>query len=438
MQNLRILTIGWEYPPHITGGLGIACQGLVRALARKGHWINFLVPRLWGDEARDEGIELTDVKSRLLTFSEDQILRLSKQFEIFMKNRTYGAYESAQYRPPGVGLSESTLSSSAIREAFLEMPMQGGYGDQLYEEIQRYSDFASILATGGNFDLIHAHDWMTYPAGLAARSISGKPLICHVHATEFDRSGESVNQYVYDLERHAFHSCDAIITVSNYTRNILIQRYGVQPEKIFAVHNGIEFEIPESIVENNPVDRTVDDKIVLFLGRITFQKGPDYFVRAAKIVIDKLKNVRFVMAGTGDMYHRIIEMAADLGIGKYFHYTGFLNRQQTRKIYEMSDLYIMPSVSEPFGISPLEAMMHGIPVIVSKQSGVSEIISNCMKVDFWNVNEIADSIIHLLTDNELNTKLRKHGHYEARNITWDMAADRIQDVYRQVHERNRP
>ncbi|MBI3395416.1 MAG: glycosyltransferase family 4 protein, partial [Spirochaetia bacterium] len=251
----------------------------------------------------------------------------------------------------------------------------------------------------------------------------------HVHATEFDRSGENVNAYIYDLERQAFHKATAVVTVSNYTRSILIERYGVDPSKITAVHNAIDFEIPEEVFE---VRKPVQEKIVLFLGRITFQKGPDYFVRAAKIVVEHAPNVRFVMVGTGDMYRRMIELAADLGIGKYFHYTGFLDRDQVRQMYAMSDLYVMPSVSEPFGISPLEAMMHGVPVIVSRQSGVSEVVANCIKVDFWNVEELAEKMIAVLTDAALSRTLSESGRSEASRLTWEDTARKLEIVYYQL------
>lgn len=428
-MSYKVFMIGWEFPPHIIGGLGIACQGIARSLARRGNQVKFLVPRLFGDESLENGLELFGLKEKLQILSEEEIqqLHLSRD-EDPQSLAEFSGYASREYRIPR---SAAELSTMRQHVSTVDLPMEGGYGDKMYAEIQRYAVFAAIMAPKLEIDLIHAHDWMTYPAGLAASQASGKPLICHVHATEFDRSGDHVNQFVYDLERHAFHACQAIITVSNYTRNILIQRYNVPESKIFPVHNGVDFEIPESVLEQTPA-RPMEDRIILFLGRITFQKGPDYFVRAAKIVIDRLKNVRFVMAGTGDMYHRMIELAADLGIGKYFHYTGFLNREQTKRIYSMSDLYIMPSVSEPFGISPLEAMMHGVPVIVSRQSGVSEVIANCVKVDFWNVNEIAQKIIDILLDREYTDKMRRSGHYEARNVTWDMAAGRIEEVYQKI------
>ncbi|MDH5656991.1 MAG: glycosyltransferase, partial [Spirochaetia bacterium] len=398
------------------------CQGIAKALGKKGHKIQFMLPRLYGKEVHSPNVELFDVKSRLSFLSEDEINSIG--FLNILENPDVplpSAYQSADYIP-------AERKSMKINEILSpeNIVMSGGYGPDLYNEIHRYAKFAEFISQKIHFDVIHVHDWMTYPAGLAVMEKTGKPLICHVHATEFDRSGEKVNQYVYDLERNAFERCTKIITVSNFTKSLLLNRYGIHPDKIYPVHNAVEFEIPAGITEQ---PRVFEDKLILFLGRITFQKGPDYFVRAAKKVIEKVSNVRFLMVGTGDMYHRMIELAADLGIGKYFHYTGFLNREQVRYIYSISDLYVMPSVSEPFGISPLEAMMHGIPVIVSKQSGVSEILASAIKVDFWDVEALADQIIQLISDSELNHELKEKAKSELLNITWDDSALKISQVY---------
>jgi len=423
MKKHRIFTIGWEYPPNITGGLGIACQGLARALARRGNGILFMVPRLSGQEKQEQGIELFDVKSRLNLLSPEELEELSLH-SLTQKAPPFSAYSSS-------GVVSSLIAPEAV-DGLEELDgpiLRGGYGHTIYEEVHKYAAFAAYICKRMQFDIIHTHDWMTFPAGLRVQAITGKPHVCHVHATEFDRSGENVNQYVYDLEREAFHRATAVVTVSNYTRNILIDRYGVSPDKIFAVHNAVEFEVPEHILGKDRPRRGIDEKLVLFLGRMTFQKGPDYFVRAAKHVIEKMQNVRFIMVGSGDMFHRMIEMAADMGIGKFFHYTGFLNREQVQHIYSISDLYVMPSVSEPFGISPLEAMSHGVPVIVSKQSGVSEIIHNAIKVDFWDVNELANQITRLLSDEDLLNSLRKNGTYEVKNITWEDSARKMEAIF---------
>jgi glycosyltransferase involved in cell wall biosynthesis len=414
--------IGWEYPPILSGGLGIACRGLATALANRGHKIFFLVPRLSGNEERVQNLELIDVKSGLEYLSAEEQEMFISQIPARREEIAYSAYASSEYKPllKKRGYSETDVSAEGAE--FLH----GGYGGGLYNEVHLYSQFVSLFSKHIGFDIVHTHDWMTYPAGITAMYRTRKPLICHVHATEFDRSGDHVNQYVYNLEREAFDRCTKIVTVSNYTKNIVVNRYGVTPDKVEAIHNAVDFEMHDYLEEER---RPFAEKIVLFLGRITFQKGPDYFVYAAKKVIEKIQNVRFVMVGTGDMYHRIIELAADMGIGKYFHYTGFLNRDQVQKIFRLSDLYVMPSVSEPFGISPLEAMLHGIPVIVSKQSGVSEIINHAIKVDFWDVDDIANNITHILSNPEVSNRLRWNGKSEVASITWNDAAQRMESVY---------
>lgn len=421
--------IGWEYPPQITGGLAMASRGLARALGALGHSVYFVVPRITGDEPRDANVTVLGVNSREIPLSFEELQR-------FLID-TMHLYGTSPYASP-TGLTASITEGRELAAGVLQglttntmqnmAELQGGYGARLYSEIQAFAEFVARIAEHLSIDLIHAHDWMTYPAGLYAAHVSGKPLIAHVHATEYDRSGDHPNQYVFDLERHTFLSCQGVITVSNYTRSILISRYGIPADRVFPVHNAAEFDLQYQ----EEVQKPLREKIVLFLGRITFQKGPDYFVRAARKVIEKYQNVRFVMVGTGDMYHRMIEMAADLGIGRYFHYTGFLKRPEIDRIFRMSDLYVLPSVSEPFGISVLEAMVAGVPAIVSRQSGVSEVIDHCIKVDFWDVDEMARQILQVLQDESLHTELAEGGRSEALSLSWDESAKNITDIYRKI------
>jgi len=281
------------------------------------------------------------------------------------------------------------------------------------------------VAETEEFDVIHAHDWMTFPAGIAVAARSGKPLVVQVHSTEFDRSGEHVNQYVYDIERHGMHAAKTIIAVSNYTRNIIINRYGVPPEKVEVVYNGVEF--------NGRMDtsyqRPWPDKTVLFLGRVTMQKGPEYFLFAAKRVLEKLNDVKFVMAGDGDMLYRSIELAANLGIGHKVFFTRFLRGADVDRAYQMADLYVMPSVSEPFGIAPLEALQHNVPVLVSKTSGIAETFRNALKVDFWDINEMANKMVAVLKYPPLQEMLRIEGRKEALRFRWEDSAARVNEIY---------
>jgi glycosyltransferase involved in cell wall biosynthesis len=301
----------------------------------------------------------------------------------------------------------------------------------MYGEVHRYAAIAAELALDDDFDVIHAHDWMTYPAGIAVAALKGRPLIVHVHSTEFDRSGEHVNQMVYDIERQGFHAADKIIAVSHFTKNIIISRYGVSGDKVEVVHNGVQrsngngASLTEAGIES-------DEKIVLFLGRITMQKGPEYFLQAAKRVLELMDNVKFVMAGSGDLMHRSIELAAQLGIGRKVLFTGFLRGEQVQKIYKMADLYVMPSVSEPFGIAPLEALNHAVPVIISKQSGVSEVLTHALKVDFWDIDEMANKIIAVLKYAPLSSTLRDYGNYEVRKLRWCDSAAKCAKIYQEV------
>ena len=301
----------------------------------------------------------------------------------------------------------------------------GKYGKSLLQEVKRYAIVAANIAAKENFDIIHAHDWLTYLAGVEAKKVSGKALVIHVHATEFDRSGTNVNQLVYDIEKAGMHYADKIITVSNMTRTTVIERYGISPEKITTIYNGVE----KDLFENKKYKKNIDEKIVTFLGRVTFQKGPEYFIEAAYKVIQKTDKVRFVMAGSGDMLRRMIRRVASLGIGDRFHFTDFLKGEDVSRMFGMSDVYVMPSVSEPFGISPLEAMSSEVPVIISKQSGVAEILQHAIKIDFWDIDAMADAIYGLIKYDGLSRMFTRHGTDEVNKLKWEKAAKQVHEIY---------
>jgi glycosyltransferase involved in cell wall biosynthesis len=297
------------------------------------------------------------------------------------------------------------------------------------EEVQRYAMVASAIALENDFDVIHAHDWLTYAAGIAAKKISGKPLVIHVHATSFDRASDNaIDTRVFALEKMGMEAADKIMAVSNLTRNIVINKYGIDPSKVVAVHNAVDFDEFKQM----EVKRGVDDKIVTFLGRITYQKGPEYFIEAANKVLKKCDNVRFVMAGNGDLMNRSIRRVAKLGIADKFHFTGFLRGDDVKKMFAYSDVYIMPSVSEPFGISPLEAMKSNVPSIISKQSGVAEVLSYAIKTDFWDIDAMADAIYGLLKYPALASMSAKCGVEEVNNLKWENAALKMIDVYQEA------
>jgi glycogen synthase len=304
------------------------------------------------------------------------------------------------------------------------------YGSDMYSAINMYAKEAVKISQLEDFDIIHAHDWMTFPAGIAVARATGKPLVVQIHSTEFDRSGEHVNQMVYDIERHGMYAANVVITVSNYTRNIVLDRYSVPSEKVEVVYNGVEYDqclnCPEQALPSK------HDKIVLFLGRITMQKGPEYFLYAAKRVLEKIENVKFIMAGTGDMLHGSIELAANLGIGHKVLFTRFLRGSDVDKAYKMADLYVMPSVSEPFGITPLEAMRNNVPVLISKQSGISEVVQNVLKVDFWDIDQMANKIIAVLKHPPLQTALVENSAKEIYKFRWEDSAARMNEIYQRT------
>ncbi len=427
---MRVLMFGWEFPPHIAGGLGTACYGLTRGLAKQGVEVTFVMPHAYGDEDQRfvKVVNASDVEAMYGDGRNDDIWEKMTFIHINSNMVPYISPEEFESR------SEEFRKTGTVKrdgDVWKERyTFSGKYGSNLMEEVARYAMVAAEVARQmeGRFDVIHAHDWLTYYAGIAAKRVSGKPLVVHMHATEFDRSGEHVNQSVYNIERAGMQAADRVIAVSNLTRNIVIEKYGIPAEKVVTVHNAVRFAGTPSA----DVERGVKDKIVTFLGRITYQKGPDYFVEAAAKVLKRLPNVRFVMAGSGDMMHHVIRRVAKLGIADRFHFTGFLKGDDVQKMFALSDVYVMPSVSEPFGISPLEAMKSNVPVIISKQSGVAEVLDYAVKVDYWDVDAMADAIYALVQYPALARMFAQKGLEEVTGLKWDNAAAEVKKVYESV------
>src|SRR5687768_200640 len=356
-----------------------------------------------------------------------------------------GATEATERLLRATKIAEGTLGDADVSKSagaarasggtpgFIGSPSPGAhYAGDLFGEIQRYAQLAAEVARGESFDVVHAHDWMTFPAGLAVAGLKGVPLVVHVHSTEFDRSGSHVDNRIYDIERRGMHGAIKVIAFSHLTKSLITQHYGVDPAKVEVVYNAIETPNGNGNFDEEKYKIHTDEKIVLFLGRITMQKGPEYFLAAAKKVLEVMDNVKFVMAGSGDMIRRTVEMAAGMGIGHKVLFTGFLRGNDVEKVFKMADLYVMPSVSEPFGIAPLEAMAHDVPVIISKQSGVSEVLTHALKVDFWDVNEMANKIIAVLRHPPLASTLRQHGSFEVRRLSWTDAARSCVQVYQEA------
>ncbi len=424
---MKVLMFGWEFPPHISGGLGTACYGLTKALNKCDVEIIFVVPKAYGDE-NPGSIRLVNASDIEVNVSNELYKEHWNKTSFLEIDSTLMPYTTEEEYFEIVEKFSETKHSIIEKQNFKSQKFEfsGGYGKNLIEEVKRYALIAATVASQHDFDIIHSHDWLTYYAGIEAKRISGKPLVVHMHATEFDRSGENVNQIVYDIEKAGMHAADKVIAVSNLTRNIVISRYGVDPNRVVTVHNGVEPNEDNAYID---CKKNVKEKIVTFLGRITYQKGPEYFVEAAKKVLQKDKNVRFVMAGSGDLLPKMIRRVAKLGIADKFHFTGFLKGDDVDKMFGMSDVYVMPSVSEPFGISPLEAMRSNVPVIISKQSGVAEVLKHAIKVDFWYIDAMADAIYGLLHYSSLPNMFKHFGKEEVDNIKWDQAGIKVKEVY---------
>ncbi len=478
---MRVLMLGWEFPPFITGGLGTACYGLTRAMSARGTEVTFVLPKSVGADYTDHVKFLTpqahsaaqgdrapaavastfkpDIKPTPRGTTADTSGEESFRNVVFKAVPSHMAsiYPSGglhytprgQTNPEGIGFIHSKPAVQAgaeVRQGRGDSSPDGpasstarppmpdiGYSGDLFNGAHRYADLCLDLARDGGFDIIHAHDWLTFPAAKALSEATGRPWVAHVHSTEYDRAGEGANGRIVQFERDGIHAASRVIAVSEFTKKILQNRYGLDPERCDVVYNGVERTITNGVERTEPVAPPAgikkDEKVVLYLGRVTMQKGPEYFIAAAKKVLEKLDNVKFVVAGSGDQIERTIEQAAKAGIGSKITFTGFLRGDDVRKVYEMADVYVMPSVSEPFGIAPLEAIAHHVPVIISRQSGVSEVLEHALKVDFWDTHDIANKIIAVLRHPPLSKTMREQADLEVRALTWDGAAAKCEAVY---------
>lgn len=393
---------GWELPPFNNGGLGTACLGLTKSLSSLGIEVTFVLPKRF--DFKDSHMKIVCADVGLLKVRE-------------VNSLLHPYIASGEY--------------STLRDLY----SGSVYGNNLFDEVRRYAILGGVIAKQESFDVIHAHDWLSFGAGLEARRVSGKPLILHVHATSFDMSaGQAPDERVYKIEKNAFDQADHIIAVSQFTKNMIVNRYGIPEEKISVVHNGVEAQSFSGASTSNRFTLLKEQgyKIVLFVGRITMQKGPDYFMKAAAKVLKYNPKIYFVVAGSGDMENKTIELAASLGIADRVLFAGFTRGQELLDLYRLADLYVMPSVSEPFGITPLEAVASGTPVLISKQSGVSEVLSHALKADFWDTDDIADKILSAITHDALGKTLRSHASLQLILINWDTAAEKCNEIYKRV------
>ncbi|HEX8039694.1 MAG TPA: glycosyltransferase family 4 protein [Chryseosolibacter sp.] len=445
-KRIKVLTFGWEFPPHITGGLGTACYGLTKSLMKQGTDILFVVPKAYGDEEIGV-IDASEVVMRGEHASPERTpLRLATsraEMRVIAVPSAIKPYTSAA--PPAQAVEEwnyviersAPTPGSPLVEKVVgrKYKFSGSYGPSLLQEVLRYGEVASAIAAGEQFDVIHAHDWLTYPAGVAAKKVTRKPLIVHVHATEYDRASErNADPRVLAIEKEGMQRADKVIAVSEWTKNILVLKYGIKREKISVVHNGIILKRKKATAGGAP---RLAKYMVTFLGRVTYQKGPQFFVEAARKVLEKFPHTHFVVGGAGDLLPQIMERVAALRLSSKFHYTGFLKGAQVDQVWSVTDVYVMPSVSEPFGIAPLEAIRAGVPVILSKQSGVSEVMPHAIKADFWDTDALAAAICSVLQHKALAKVLKANAAESLKKITWDTAARKLNKLYHEVHARTK-
>jgi glycosyltransferase involved in cell wall biosynthesis len=400
---MKVLMFGWEFPPYNSGGLGVACQGLARALAARNVDLTFVLPR-------KVGVNENGVRFRFADVPNMSVEEIDSLLVPYITSEKY--------------------------KLLVDGVLPGGqYGATLFEEVRRYGVLARALAKRERFDVVHAHDWLSFAAGMSAKDVSGKPMVAHVHATEVDRTAGNPNTHIYSAEREGVHFADRVVSVSDFTRNVLNAHYGVPKGKIDVVHNGIDTEnyevsgeSPSGIVKL----KKMGYKVVLFVGRITIMKGADYLIHAAKRVLEYDKKVVFVIVGSGDMEGQIMREAASMGISNKVLFPGFLRGKELSDAYKSADLFVMPSVAEPFGLTSLESLVHGTPVLISKQSGVSEVLQNALKTDFWDVDDMADKILSVLKHKSLHNELAQNGRRDALGCNWDKAAEKCEGIYSQL------
>ena len=395
---MKILMFGWELPPQNSGGLGVACFNIAKALGERETEVIFVLPKK-GDVNQD-------------------------RFKVIFANVTIKVRQVDS-------LLSSYLTPQKYSSILSEIQVRDFYGNTLFEEVLRYGKEARKIAESEDFDVIHAHDWLSFVAGVTAKEASKKPLVVHIHATEFDRTGgRGLNQMVYDIERWGMEKADRVIAVSQLTKNTIVDHYGIPAEKVDVVYNA---HVEEDVKRyENTLRDILKRPIVAFAGRITIQKGPDYFVEAAKKCLEYNPDIVFVMAGAGDMKSQMIEKVSALGISNNFLFEDFLRNGDLEKLYQAADLFVMPSVSEPFGLMALEAIQNGTPVLISKQMGAGELLTHCLKVDFWDVNEMASKILSVVEHKELKECLMENGAKDLSKFSWRSSAKKCIDIYNKL------
>ncbi|MDX1918409.1 MAG: glycosyltransferase family 4 protein [Candidatus Caenarcaniphilales bacterium] len=425
-KRIKVLMFGWEFPPFFAGGLGMACYGLVKSLMKQNVDITLVLPKSV-TQIQEDGLNVFGADQWEYLLASQRRLKEGSSLEMINVPSTLFSPYASSSSPIDI----SILSSDALAKVFQSKQTYESalsrevYGPNLINEVIRYNQTAGSIAATLDFDVIHCHDWMTYGAGMIAKQVSGKPLIVHVHATEYDRAPYSGNSEVHHLERSGCEYADWVVAVSHFTKETLKTRYGIDERKIEVVHNGINFdEIPLSERPRSP-----EAPRILFLGRVTYQKGPNYFLEAASHVLRVKPQAEFIIAGTGDMIDYLKARSVELGIADRITFTGMLKEDQVKNIYRQVDCFVLSSVSEPFGLTVLEALSHRLPVIISKQSGVSEVLRHVLRYDFWDVERLASLILSVITYNPLADELRHRALDDLHPVSWDQSAGRVKQLY---------
>jgi len=401
---MRVLTFGWEFPPQKNGGLGVACYGLTRELLHNGIEVIFVLPKT----------QDTTGGARFL-FADDE--RLIKVVHTDVSMKPYLQGDSTV----DVVIGYDSTGKPIIRSR------------TIIEEAHRFAHQAALIAKSEEFDVIHAHDWTSYLAGVAAKIASGKPLILHVHATSFDQAASAnVDPSIYKIEKECFEFADKVVTVSAYTKQIVVEKHHIPADKVEVIHNGCDMHQPPELQPTLFELKKQGKKIVLYHGRISIQKGVDHFIRAARRVVDVDPNVVFVISGSGDMLTQVIDQVGAARLSEHVRFAGALWDEDRDRMYQSADLMVMPSVSEPFGLVPLEALQHGTPSVITKQSGVAEVLTHALKVDFWDVDEMANQILASLRYPAVRQQMVDEGRQQMRGMSWTVAADKVQQLYKSL------
>lgn len=415
----KVLMFGWEFPPVISGGLGVATLGLCKALAPMAN-VQMVIPKSVPNFSIPN-IKLVGLNS----FTQQELDQLFTHENKFYRKHyhQHQHWDINPYTKVPEGEYIHQKFFSVFQEQIRPFEIEDLYAGDVIKKVIEFARIAVQYGLNQSFDIIHAHDWMTFLPAMELKRRTGKPLVLHVHSTEYDRSGPESKNWVYDLEQQGMHEADFIIPVSHYTGRICHTHYGVPEHKIRPVHNGIEPIVP--LVKAKPFK----EKLVIFFGRITMQKGPSFFVEAAKIVLQHQPNVRFVLAGSGDQMNALIEKIAAYGLGDKFSFTGFLNKQKLNELLAVADVYCMPSVSEPFGLSAVEAVQYQLPTLISTTSGVAEVLNGALQFEFWDTHKFAQYILAALQYDGLKHSVVESNAKSLKQITWEHCAAEVMGVY---------